>query len=207
MNITNVSHRTHRAAQTEKTQLFVVTTEAMPLDETKLNGLGLSIQYGLGASPFGEVLVGWTSRGVCHFVFITSNRAQMIAELHSYWPRAIFVQDDQAAANLLINIFPSNTLSEYQGSIHLLLKGSDFQIKVWEALVNIESGQVVSYQQLAQLAGCPQAARAVGSAMAANHIGYLIPCHRVVRKSGEAGHYRWGDDRKKALLAWENKLN
>jgi len=203
MNNTNDLKQTSHDADLEQIGSLMVTCEAMTPDEIKLGGQGSSIQFGFGASPFGEVLVGWTSRGVCHFAFITSNQAQMTAELNAYWPHAIFDQDDQAVNQLLNTIFPTKNLSEPQGNIHLLLKGTNFQIKVWEALIHIDLGQVVSYQQLAQQAGCPRAARAVGSALAANHIGYLIPCHRVIRESGETGHYRWGDARKKALLVWE----
>ncbi len=206
MSNTNDSIFTSHDADLDQIEMGIITCEAMNPVEMKRGGQGLVIQYGVGPSPLGEVLVGWTSRGVCHFAFLLSNHEQRVAELKAYWPHAIFVQDDQAAMQLLTTIFPLKRVSEppgEQGKIHLLLKGTHFQIKVWESLLNIAIGRVVSYKQLALQAGYPRAARAVGSALAANRIGFLIPCHRVIRENGETGHYRWGDARKKALLAWE----
>jgi AraC family transcriptional regulator of adaptative response/methylated-DNA-[protein]-cysteine methyltransferase len=203
---TNDSKVVFRQADLDQTGSLIITYEAMSPVEIKRGGLGLVIQYGFGPTPLGEVLVGWTSRGVCHFVFLPSHHDQMVAELKAYWPHAIFIQDDQAAMQLLNTIFTLMRLSEPQGKqskIHLLLKGTHFQINVWKALIGIDLGQVISYKQLALQAGYPRAARAVGSALAANRIGFLLPCHRVVRENGETGHYRWGDARKKALLKWE----
>ena len=197
---------------------LLVTCEAMTPGEIKLAGQGLDVHFGLGESPFGQALIAWTSRGVCHFAFVNAEPLQLINELFAIWPRASFVQDDVAALDWLAQIFPQNAQTKQTNQtnqtkqtkqtkqtnrIHLLVKGSNFQMKVWEALINIELGQVFSYQQLAQQANCPSAQRAVGTALAANHIGYLIPCHRVIRATGETGQYRWGDARKKALLAWE----
>jgi AraC family transcriptional regulator of adaptative response/methylated-DNA-[protein]-cysteine methyltransferase len=189
---------------------LMVTCEAMTPGEIKLAGQGLDVHFGLGESPFGQALIAWTSRGVCHFAFVNAEPLQLINEFFAIWPRASFVQDDAAALDWLAQIFPQNAQTKQTkqtkqtNRIHLLVKGSNFQMKVWEALINIELGQVCSYQQLAQQANCPSAQRAVGTALAANHIGYLIPCHRVIRATGETGHYRWGDARKKALLAWES---
>jgi AraC family transcriptional regulator, regulatory protein of adaptative response / methylated-DNA-[protein]-cysteine methyltransferase len=183
---------------------LMVTCEAMSPSEIKLAGKGLDIRFGLGESPFGQALIAWTSRGVCHFAFVNAALQKMINELYANWPRALFVQNDVEAREWLTQIFQQNNLHKQQTRVHLLIKGSNFQMKVWEALINIEMGQVYSYQQLAQQANCPRAQRAVGSALAANYIGYLIPCHRVIRATGETGHYRWGDTRKKALLAWES---
>jgi AraC family transcriptional regulator of adaptative response/methylated-DNA-[protein]-cysteine methyltransferase len=188
----------------------IISCEVLSPDESERGGQGLAILYGFGSTPIGELLVGWTSRGVCHVAFVASCVAnydeQMVSELKAYWPQAIFTQDDQAAMQLLSLIFPLNHLRESQaklGKVNLLLKGTPFQIKVWQALMHIDFGRVISYKQLAIQAGYPKAARAVGSALAVNRVGFLIPCHRVIRQNGETGQYRWGDARKKALLAWE----
>jgi AraC family transcriptional regulator of adaptative response/methylated-DNA-[protein]-cysteine methyltransferase len=206
MSESNVTKLMSHDADPDQTGSLLITFEAMNPVELKRGGQGLVIQYGFGQTPLGEVLVGWTSRGVCHFAFLSFHHDQMVAELKAYWPHAIYIQDDQAAMQMLNTIFTLMRLSEpqgEQGKIHLLLKGTHFQINVWKALIDIDLGQVVSYKQLALQAGYPRAARAVGSALAANRIGFLIPCHRVIRENGETGHYRWGDARKKALLTWE----
>lgn len=179
---------------------LMVSCEAMTPGEIKAGGLGLEIACGFAGSPFGEVLVAWTPRGVCHFAFVTETPAAMLAELEQYWPQAEYRRDDGQARHLLAEIFPATPT---RGKVHLLLRGTNFQIKVWEALIHTEFGRVISYRQLAERAGCPRAQRAVGSALAANSIGFLIPCHRVIRDSGETGNYRWGVERKLALQVWE----
>jgi AraC family transcriptional regulator of adaptative response/methylated-DNA-[protein]-cysteine methyltransferase len=178
----------------------MVTCEAMTPGEIKASGDGLAITFGFAASPFGEVIVGWTKRGICHFAFSVATPDAMEAELVARWPRAIFSRDDPQARALLHRIFPATPT---RGRVHLVLRGTNFQIKVWEALIQTEFGRVISYQRLAERAGCPRAQRAVGSALAANPVGFLIPCHRVIRESGDAGNYRWGPERKLAMLAWE----
>ena len=120
------------------------------------------------------------------------------------WPQAVFVRDDTHAARLIARIFPQIPQA---GRLHLVLRGTNFQMKVWEAMLKIAPSQIVSYGQLASLVGSPKAQRAVGSAVAANSIAYLIPCHRVIRETGETGNYRWDSRRKAALLAWEASRN
>ncbi len=187
-------------SSTSRLHDLMVTCEAMTPGEIKAGGEGLEITNGFAFSPFGEAIVGWTKRGVCHFAFCMANHEAMQAELVAYWPNAIFNRDDSQAQHLLQDIFPA---TPSRGRMHLVLRGTNFQIKVWEALIHTEFGRVISYQQLANHAGCPRAQRAVGTALAANHIGFLIPCHRVIRESGDAGNYRWGTERKLAMLAWE----
>lgn len=187
-------------SSTSRLHDLMVSCEAMTPGEIKAGGDGLEITYGFAFSPFGEALVGWTKRGICHFVFSTSNRDAMQNELVAYWPNANFSRDDAQALRLLQDIFP---VTPSRGSLHLILRGTNFQIKVWEALIHTEFGRVISYQQLAERAGCPRAQRAVGTALAANPIGFLIPCHRVIRESGDASNYRWGTERKLAMLVWE----
>ena len=187
-------------SSTSRLHDLMVSCEAMTPAQIRAGGDGLEIGFGFACSPFGEVIVGWTARGICHFAFCAANREAMTAELVAHWPQARFGNDDLRAQDLLQEIFPSTPT---RGKVHLILRGTNFQIKVWEALIHTEFGRVISYQQLAERAGRPRAQRAVGSALAANQIGFLIPCHRVIRQSGDAGNYRWGSERKVAMLAWE----
>ncbi|PKO86271.1 MAG: 6-O-methylguanine DNA methyltransferase [Betaproteobacteria bacterium HGW-Betaproteobacteria-12] len=179
---------------------LMVSCEALTPGEIKAGGAGQTIVHGFGPSPFGPALVGWTGRGICHLAFCSGDEAVLLAELVGLWPRATLQRDDAQAAELLAKVFPATAPA---APLHLLLRGTNFQIKVWEALLRCPPGQVLSYGELARRAGMPRAPRAVGSALAANTIGFLIPCHRVIRDSGEVSHYRWGSERKLAMLGWE----
>ncbi len=186
---------------------LIVSCEAMSPGEFKHNGAGVAIEYGTAATPFGMALIASTARGVCHFEFCDAffSEAGMppdaaLQSLRSHWPHATLIENNAAAKRLAEKIFPATPT---RGTLHLVLRGTNFQIKVWEALLRIPPGRMMSYSQLATLAGAPRASRAVGSAMAANTIGYLIPCHRVIRNDGDIGHYRWNPIRKAALLGWE----
>jgi AraC family transcriptional regulator, regulatory protein of adaptative response / methylated-DNA-[protein]-cysteine methyltransferase len=154
---------------------LMVSCEAMTPGEIRKGGAGVVLGFGRAATPFGEALV-------------------------RQWSAAQRERDDVQTQRWLDQVFAT---TPQRGTLHLVLRGTNFQIKVWEALLKIEPSRVVSYTQLAQLAGAPGAQRAVGSALAANTIGYLIPCHRVIRESGDFGRYRWGSERKTAMLAWE----
>lgn len=180
---------------------LTVTCEALTPGEIKSAGRGVTMEFGEGLTPFGEALIGWTKRGICHLVFL--NNKDLDQQLfRSLWPEAEFQRDTTGAQNLLDQIFKQGLKP---GKVHLLLKGTNFQIKVWQALLKVGHGQLVSYQQLAQRAGCSKAARAIGGAMSANSIAYLIPCHRVIRQSGELSHYQWGPERKAAIQIWERQ--
>lgn len=179
---------------------LMVSCEAMSPGEIKAGGAGLEIAFGRGPTPFGTALVAWTERGICHLAFCSGDEAARLAELTAAWPRAAFLPREAEAAALLERVFSSPTEGE---PLRLLLRGTNFQIKVWEALIRIEPGHLRSYGALALEAAAPRAQRAVGSALAANSIAYLIPCHRVIRESGESGHYRWGTERKLAMQGWE----
>lgn len=178
---------------------LMVSCEAMTPGEIKAGGRGVEVGYGHAATPFGEALIGWTPRGICHLAFCSGDPAAA-ARLAAQWPGAKLIADNVEAARLAALIFASRQRSD---RLHLILRGTNFQIKVWEALIGIEPSQRVSYGRLAAMAGSPQAQRAAGSALAANNIAYLIPCHRVIRESGDIGSYRWGAERKAAMLAWE----
>ena len=179
---------------------LMVSCEAMTPGEIKSLGAGVDINFGCAATPFGDALLGWTSRGICYFEFHDGDVEAKSAALQAQWPAAMLQRDDEHAADVTRQMFPS---VPQPGKLHLVLRGTNFQLKVWEALLKIAPGQRVSYRQLASLIGAPNAQRAVGTALSANTIGYLIPCHRVIRETGETGHYRWGSDRKVAMLAWE----
>jgi AraC family transcriptional regulator of adaptative response/methylated-DNA-[protein]-cysteine methyltransferase len=179
---------------------LMVQCEAVTPGQVSSGGRGLTIRFGCGPTPFGEALVGWTDRGICHLEFLQRDLTECLAALAARWPQAQWTRDDVQARGRLDPLFG---LSPRRGAIHLLLRGTNFQLKVWTALLAIGPGRVVSYGELARRAGAPRASRAVGSALAANTIAALIPCHRVVRESGEFNHYRWGVERKIALIGWE----
>ena len=179
---------------------LMVTCEAMTPGEIKALGRGVTVTCGVAPTPFGDTLIGWTSRGLCYLAFCDGDGSVKQGELSSQWPRATLIRDDLEASRLAERIFPTRPAP---GKLHLLLRGSNFQLKVWEALINTRPSQLLSYSQLASMVDAPRAQRAVGSAVAANTIGYLIPCHRVIRESGESGIYRWGENRKMAIQAWE----
>ena len=175
---------------------LMVTCEAMTPAEVRAGGAGLEIRFGEADTPFGNACIGWTRRGLCHLEFCPPGSGN----LRAAWPAADLCVDPAGAEQLARQIFPRQPEG---GRLHLLLRGSNFQLKVWEALLRIPPGHLASYTQLSRLAGVPRAQRAVGSALAANAIAYLIPCHRVIRESGEIGQYRWHSERKQALIAWE----
>jgi len=181
---------------------LLVTIHAVTPGEHKRAGAGLTIQYGFHPSPFGACLIGATSRGVCHLGFlVTQDRRVALAELAAEWPLAHIEEAPHVTATLARRLF--KRINAGAPRIELHLRGTNFQIKVWEALLRIPPGGVVSYDDLARRIRTPRAVRAVANAVAHNPVAFLIPCHRVIRKSGALGGYRWGETRKKALLAWE----
>ncbi|NUO81837.1 methylated-DNA--[protein]-cysteine S-methyltransferase [candidate division KSB1 bacterium] len=182
-------------------ELFV-TCEAMTPGEYKSEGEGLAISYGFHPTPFGECLLALTERGICALQFVKQGRKQVLAWLKKKWPRARLQHAPAATQPYITRIF-SVPRRKASRPLHLLVEGTNFQIKVWEALLKIPAGALVSYQDVAGYLGVPQASRAVGNAVANNPITYIIPCHRVVRKAGALGNYSGGATRKKALLAWE----
>lgn len=179
---------------------LMVSCEALTPGEIRTLGASVELRHGFAATPCGEALFGWTGRGICHLAFCDDDHAKRLEALRRDWPAARFLRDDSGAGGLATRVFPA---APEPGRLHLLLRGTNFQIKVWEALLATPPASLVSYSQLAARAGVPRAQRAVGSALAANVIAYLIPCHRVIRESGESGAYRWGTERKLALRAWE----
>ncbi len=179
---------------------LMVSCEGLTPGEIKALGHGVDMGHGRAATPFGDALIGWTARGICFLAFCDGDEEGRVRELAGQWPAARISRDDREAERIAALLFPA---TPRPGKLHLVLRGTNFQIKVWEALLQTRPPQLISYGRLAALAGSPGAQRAVGSALAANPIGYLIPCHRVIRETGEISNYRWGSGRKLALIAWE----
>jgi len=180
-----------------------VNTEAVTPGEYKTHGTGLVIRYGFHPGPFGETLIGLTERGICHLSFVQNSQETALMNLKANWSNANIVEDTQATGALIEPIF---SLGKNPTPISLFVTGTNFQLKVWEALLSIPRGALTTYEQIAAQVGHPGALRAVGTAVGHNPIAYLIPCHRVIRKMGEFGNYRWGTARKKALLGWETAV-
>ncbi|NMQ26830.1 methylated-DNA--[protein]-cysteine S-methyltransferase [Candidatus Accumulibacter phosphatis] len=191
---------------------LMVACDAATPGEVRSLGEGLQITYGFAPTPFGRVIAGSTARGLCHLQFVNANDstddadgdgdgdAGAIRQLQADWQHARLLRDDAALASSIGRVF---SLVGDERPLHLLLRGTNFQLKVWQALIDIAPGEVVSYGELAARIEHPRAQRAVASALARNRIAVLIPCHRVIRENGDVGNYRWGGDRKQALLAVE----
>ena len=178
-----------------------VQCEAVTPGEYKQHGAGIDIQYGFHPSPFGECLLAVSDRGITNLMFVRETSKNLLDELQHRWKHANLVQNQSRTGEMLQHIFRDDQTP--QAPLHLYLKGTNFQMKVWEALLRIPSGQVISYEAIATAINQPTAVRAVASAVGKNPVAYLIPCHRVIRKSGAFNEYRWGSARKKAMLLWE----
>ncbi len=176
-----------------------VTHEAVTPGEWKTGARGLRLAYGWHASPFGDCLIIASERGVCGLGFADNGgRDDALASLGSQLDRAELAEDPGATAH-----YADLAFGRASGNLHLVLRGTPFQIQVWRALLRIPPGDAVSYSQIANVIGRPTARRAVGQACGANPIPWLIPCHRVLRADGAIWGYRWGDRRKQLMLAWE----
>jgi AraC family transcriptional regulator of adaptative response/methylated-DNA-[protein]-cysteine methyltransferase len=183
-----------------------VSVEAMTPGEYKFEGRKLEISYGFHPTPFGACLVAVSRRGICSLSFVEPEmKAQAVEGLLQSWKEASVVENPEASAGLIRQVFaPGSPLGETP--FRILLRGTNFQLKVWDALLRIPEGRVASYGVLAAAVGKPGASRAVGTALGLNPVAYLIPCHRVLRADGGIGGYRWGISRKRAILAREAAL-
>jgi len=182
-----------------------VSLEAATPGALKSGGAGYTIAAGLVDSPFGACLIAENPRGICHLAFVESgNERSAWAELGRAWPQADLRRDDATIARLAARIFTRPGTPPQGPGLRAYVRGSAFQVRVWQALLRIEPGTVVSYGALAAALGQRRAARTVGSAVAQNPLAFLIPCHRVIRETGVIGQYRWGTERKRAILAWES---
>lgn len=179
-----------------------VNFEAMSPGEYKNQAAGIEISYGFCPTIFGECLLATTARGICFLGFVYDNdRDDLLHQLYQTYPKAKFIEKSSEIKPSIEKIFSGS--SKTGQPFNLFLKGTNFQTKVWRALLTIPEGYLVSYQDVADYIGHPNAVRAVAGAIAVNPISYLIPCHRVINKTGRAHKYRWGSERKKALLGWE----
>lgn len=201
-NLSEAAESAGLSSQSRVYDLFT-TLEAVTPQEYKKQGEGLHIEYSIHDTPFGLCLIGTTERGVCWLSFInTMDDARVsIEDMKTHWHNSVFHQNQDITSIFIQQIFHRNTSSPTK--LHLFVKGTNFQIKVWDALLKIPTGGVVTYQGIADEIGSPRAMQAVGSAVGSNHIAYLIPCHRVIRKDGVLGEYRWSATRKKSMIGWE----
>ena len=200
-NLLDTTHQVGLSSLGRLHDLFV-TTEAVTPGEYKSRGEGVTIRYGIHLTPFGKCLIGLTERGICHLGFVQSSEGDAIDSLVAEWKEARMIEDYRSTASLVGPIFDLRYDTRIK-PLTLHLRGTNFQLKVWEALLQIPAGTVTTYEGIASRIGKPNAMRAVGTAVGHNPIAVLIPCHRVIRKAGEFGNYRYGELRKKALLARE----
>ena len=179
-----------------------VSCEAVTPGEFKSKGAGITIGYGFHPTPFGEAMLAFTDKGICALYFAgEDSREEVLSRLRGEWENARIAPDSERARRLMGRIFAG--ASDAQAPLTLYLRGTNFQVKVWEALLSIPPGKLATYEDVARKIGDPAATRAVGSAVGRNPVAYLIPCHRVIRKTGELGGYHWGLGRKRMILAWE----
>ncbi len=163
---------------------------------------GIKLTAGVTRSPFGDCLIADSPRGICHLAFFDAGSEPIaIGELHAAWPLAEITWNRTQATKLMDAIF--SPASPSAPPLKVLVRGTDFQLRVWRELLQVPPGTCVSYAMLAAAAGRPRACRATGSAVASNPVALLIPCHRVIRSDGSPGQYRWGAARKRTILAWE----
>jgi len=177
-----------------------VECEAVTPGEYRSGGRGMAIVYGFHPTPFGGCLLAMTGRGICSLAFTDGDRSAALAGLRHDWANATLTEDPAGTAAVVEQIFSPRPGTH----LTLHLRGTNFQIKVWEALLRLPAGEATSYEALAGQVRSERAARAVGNAVAHNPVAYLIPCHRVLQKAGGFGNYRYGPARKKAILMWEN---
>ena len=186
-----------------------VSIEAVTPGQYKRLGRGLKIYHGVHPCPFGLMLLAVTDKGICELAFGSVEILDReVKNLGLRWPAAQIFHDPQHTALIAERIFNprSRTQGGNQTEFHLFVKGTNFQVNVWRALLRIPEGSLISYKQLAQITGNLSAVRATASAVGANPVSYLIPCHRILRSSGELGGYHWGIERKRALIAWDSAL-
>jgi AraC family transcriptional regulator of adaptative response/methylated-DNA-[protein]-cysteine methyltransferase len=199
-NLVEAAEDAGLSSQSRVYDLFT-TLEAMTPQEYRLNGQGIRIEYGVHATPFGQCVIGVSERGICWMSFVATDEdpRTSIEEMKSHWNRSLFHEDTTLTSDVIGRVFEGKPGRK----LHLLVKGTNFQVKVWDALLRIPEGHVTTYQDIARTINSEKAVQAVGSAVGSNHIAFLIPCHRVIRKDGILGEYRWSSARKKTIIGWE----
>jgi AraC family transcriptional regulator of adaptative response/methylated-DNA-[protein]-cysteine methyltransferase len=202
-NLVEAAEAAGLSSQSRVYDLFT-TLEGVTPQEYKQHGSGIRIEYGFHETQFGLCLMGVTERGICWLSFLQTDEDPNveIASMKAHWHNSVFHQDQELTAGFAGRIFNA-TKTKKTGKLHVFVKGTNFQLKVWEALLKIPMGTVTTYQGIAETIRSPKAMQAIGSAVGANHVAYLIPCHRVIRKDGILGEYRWSSTRKKSIIGWE----
>ncbi len=180
---------------------LTVTLEAMTPGEIRSGGEGVTIRHGVADTPFGTAFFADTPRGLCRLAFIDGpDDGSELRQLRLAWPNARLVRDDARATTLVETIW-----GQKPATLPLAVCGTNFQVQVWRALLELDGGESVTYSALARKLGLPKGARAVGNAVGANPIAWVIPCHRVLREGGKTGGYRWGVARKQMIRRWEER--
>jgi len=180
-----------------------VQLDAVTPGEYKKGGVGLTIEYAVHNTPFGKAFVATTARGICEFTFLDYSDINVIlSDLSDKWPHAIVHENNLRTRAVIESMFGDKKALDRPLSLHV--SGTNFQVRVWKALLQIPPGTVVSYSRIASGIGQPRSARAVGTAVGANPVAFLIPCHRVIQNTGKLGGYHWGETRMHAIHAWES---
>jgi AraC family transcriptional regulator, regulatory protein of adaptative response / methylated-DNA-[protein]-cysteine methyltransferase len=200
-NLNEAAEAAGLSAQSRVYDLFTTLEAVTPL-EYKQRGRGIRVEYGIQETPFGQALMGVTERGVCWLSFLSTDEDPRfeLEKMKEHWHQSVFHHNEPVTNEYMQKIFSRKSTSD---KVHLLVKGTNFQVKVWQALLQLPMGSVTTYQDIACRIHQPRALQAVGSAVGSNHIAYLIPCHRVIRKDGVLGQYRWDAVRKKSIIGWE----
>ncbi len=199
-SLLDTAHETGLSGTGRLHDLFI-KMEGMTPGEFKNGGESLHIHYQFAESPFGNILIASTTKGICYLAFAEADPLMAFENLRNHFPKAYYQEQSDS--------FQENALSIFQQdwtklpAIKLHLKGTPFQIKVWDSLLKIPTGGLTTYGALAEKAGFPGASRAVGTAVGSNPIAFIIPCHRVIKSTGETGQYHWGSHRKDAIIGWE----
>jgi len=201
MSVFDVSSNVGLSSGSRLYDHFVQLTAVTPA-EYKQQGEGLDVFFGIHLTPFGRAFIAVTARGICQLTFVDKqSKPQLVQNLMQTWPLADCIEDTVQTAAIVEQLFSPELLNDKP--LSLWVKGTNFQINVWRALLTIPEGNLQSYKTIAQQIGNPKATRAVGTAIGANPAALIIPCHRVIRLSGELGGYRWGLTRKQAMIARE----
>lgn len=199
-SLTDAAYETGLSGTGRLHDLFI-KIEGMTPGEYKNGGESLRIYYQFSESPFGPILIASTDKGICYITFVDSDDATSLEGLKNLFPRAHYLEQTHSLQQEGLSIFRQDWTQPTSLKLHL--KGTPFQIKIWETLLKIPSGGLTTYGTLAEKAGYPGASRAVGTAVGNNPIAVIIPCHRVIKSTGETGQYHWGRERKNAIIGWE----
>jgi AraC family transcriptional regulator of adaptative response/methylated-DNA-[protein]-cysteine methyltransferase len=202
-NLLRTAYETGLSGTGRLHDLFI-KVEGMTPGEYRNGGAQLSINYAFADSPFGRIIVASTNKGICHLAFVDEDETKALEILKESFPNANYQQVVDSIQQNALWIFAQDWSKLDEIKLHL--KGTDFQLKVWEALLTVPAGQLTTYGNLARKAGFEKASRAVGSSVGSNPVAFLIPCHRVIKSTGEIGQYHWGVTRKNAMIGWEAAL-